>query len=123
MVTGLDPARRVWAPGEIDCYMDLNTDVTYPEILARGYYPQMPWSLYAYGVLPLEREQFCRILTLHVFRRLPFSDLANLLDERLEQGFAFLRTFSPEKILANGQIVRRQWSRSQSHPKWFPKLT
>jgi hypothetical protein len=77
-------------------------DLTVPEVMERGFYPDMPWSLRATAsvMLPLPG----RLLTEDVFQGLPFSQLAGILSARLEDGLARLRQISREDIIARGQI-------------------
>ena len=42
---GVWPRRMVWAREEIDRTIALTMDLTVPEVLERGFYPEMPWSL------------------------------------------------------------------------------
>jgi hypothetical protein len=99
------PFRSVLAHGEIHHCLDLNTDAKFLDILKRGFWPEMPWSLYASaaGVAP---GQPWRILTTALFRRLPFCDLASVLEQRLEEGFSILRQLTLQDVLARGEIPR-----------------
>ena len=99
---GVWPRRRAWAREEIDRALDLVMDLTVPEVMERGFYSDMPWSLRATAsvMLPLPG----RLLNEDVFRGLPFSQLAEVLSARLEDGLAILRKVSREDIIARGQI-------------------
>jgi hypothetical protein len=99
---GVWPRRKAWAREEIDRALDLVMDLTVPEVMERGFYPEMPWSLRATAsvMLPLPG----RLLTEDVFQGLPFSQLAGVLSARLEDGLARLRQISREDIIARGQI-------------------
>src|SRR5690349_6720121 len=49
------PRRRVWRRQEIDRCMDLTMTigvVGVQDVLDRGFYPELPWSLFASGSLP-----------------------------------------------------------------------
>jgi len=100
---GVWPRRKVWARKEIDRTLDLTMDLTVPEVMERGFYPEMPWSLYASAsLLPVSKQ--VRLLSADVFRGLPFSQLAGVLAARFEDGLAMLRGFTREDIIARGQI-------------------
>ncbi len=106
VIDGLEPQRTAWARDELYRCLWLSTDSRPPEILNRGFYPEMPWSLCAYGSSLFTPSRPRRVLTLDLFRRIPFSGLARLLDQRLEEGFAFLRELTLEGVLAKGQVVQ-----------------
>jgi hypothetical protein len=101
-LVGVWPRRKVWARAEIDRTLDLVMDLTVPEVMERGFYPDMPWSLHATAsvMLPLPG----RLLSEAVFQRLPFMQLAEILPARLEDGLARLRQISRDDIIARGQI-------------------
>src|SRR6185503_11121472 len=63
---GVWPRRRVWTREEIDRAIALTMDLSVPEVMERGFYPDMPWSLYADASLPLAHGS--RILMMDVFR-------------------------------------------------------
>src|SRR5260221_4647048 len=73
------PRRRLWAREEIDRCLDLTMDLTLPEFLERGFYPDLPWSLYASASLPLAAAQPMRILKTDIFRGVPHSHLADIV--------------------------------------------
>jgi hypothetical protein len=102
---GVWPRRRVWMRQETDRALDLVMDLTVPEVMERGFYPDMPWSLRATAsvMLPLPG----RLLSEDVFHGLPFSQLAELLSVRLEDGLAILREIKHEDIVTRGQIHGR----------------
>lgn len=93
-------------------------DVPFKTVLARGFFPEMPWSLYAMAKLPFwERgsKPFVPVvipapgkpppvLFFELFRRRPFPELAQMLDKELERGFALLRDVTREDILNKGQV-------------------
>ena len=99
------PRRRVWAREEIDRTLALTMDLTVPEVMERGFHIGMPWSLYASASLPLSLHEPVRILSRDVFRSLPFSQLAEVLEARLADGLALLRRINREDIIARGQIL------------------
>jgi hypothetical protein len=102
---GVWPRRRAWAREEIDRALDLVMDLTAPEVMERGFYPEMPWSLRATAsvMLPLPG----RLLSEDVFHGLPFSQLAESLSARLEDGLAILRKVKHEDIVTRGQVHGR----------------
>lgn len=93
-------------------------DVTFTEVLDRGFYPHLPWSLYATASLPFYTQPPDRrsqvpvtppdlhrpVLTFDLFRRLPFSRMADVLEEQLERGFSILSEVSREDILRKGEV-------------------
>ena len=85
-VSKLFPSRRAREHGEIDRYLDLMTDAKFVDILKNGFHPEMPWSLYARATPSMWPG---RVLTVNVFRGLPFSELAGVLDNGLERGSQF----------------------------------
>ena len=109
------PFRSALAHGEIHRCLDLNTDAKFLDILKRGFWREMPWSLYASaaGVAP---RQPWRILTTALFRRLPFCDLASVLEQRLEEGFSILRQLTLQDVLARGEIARGPSRVFQGYP-------
>jgi hypothetical protein len=109
------PSRGVCARGEIDRYLNLTTEATLAEILKRGFHPEMPWSLYASATPHLATGQQFRILTVDVFRALPFSGLASVLEDSLDQGYSILHGLSLEEVLARGEVP-------QGRPKPFKRF-
>jgi hypothetical protein len=98
---GLYPSRLVWKRDEIDRSLHLQTDWSLPDMIERGFHPDMPWSLYAMAsFLPTVRP--VRILSMEVFRGWPYPELADVLNSRLEDGFATLRAVTPDEIIAKG---------------------
>jgi len=102
---GVWPRRRAWAREEIDRALDLVMDLTVPEVMERGFYPEMPWSLRATAsvMLPLPG----RLLSEDVFHGLPFSQLAESLSAQLEDGLVILRKVKHEDIVTRGQVHGR----------------
>ena len=101
---GVWPRRMVWAREEIDRTMALVMDLTVPEVMERGFYPEMPWSLRAGATLPIASNEPIRILNLDVFTSLQYSQLAGVLEARLEDGRAMLQKVTREDIIARGQV-------------------
>ena len=102
---GVWPRRKVWARTEVDRTLDLITDLTVPEVMERGFYPDMPWTLIASA---LERSPIPgRVLMQDVFHGQPFAQLAAVLAARLEQGFVILRKIKQEDILSRGKVHGR----------------
>jgi len=91
------PSRCARASGKIDHYLHLNPDVTFLRILEKGFYPEMPWALEAKATPPLVPFP---TLTINIFRALPFSALASVLEQRLEQGFSSLQQLTVQDIVA-----------------------
>lgn|ERR1035437_6616512 len=101
---GVWPRRKVWVREEVDRTLDLTMDLSVPEVMERGFYPDMPWSLYATAsvmLLPLESS---RALSEYVFRGLPFSQLAEVLAARLEDGLVILRRITRDDVITKGHI-------------------
>jgi hypothetical protein len=101
---GVWPRRMVWAREEIDRTIALTMDLTVPEVMERGFYPEMPWSLRGGATLPPAADQPIRILNLDVFQGLPFLQLAGVLEARLEDARAMLQKVTREDIVERGQI-------------------
>jgi hypothetical protein len=78
-------------------------DLTVPEFFERGFQPDVPWSLYASASLPVSEDFPSHILSVDVFRHLPFSEIAGVLAARLEDGLATLGSFTREDVLAKGK--------------------
>jgi hypothetical protein len=103
-IVGAWPRRKVWAREDIDRTIDLTMDLTVPQFFERGFQPDVPWSLYASASLPVSEDYPSHILSVDVFRHLPFSDIAGVLAARLEDGLAMLRRFTREDVLTKGKI-------------------
>ena len=102
-IIGVWPRRRVWARQEIYRAIDLTMDLTVPEFFERGFQPDVPWSLYASASLPVSEDFPSHILSVDVFRHLPFSEIAGVLAAQLEDGLATLGSFTREDVLAKGK--------------------
>lgn len=102
-LVGSWPRRKVWVREEIDRCLDLTMESTVSEIMDRGFYPEMPWSLRATASL-MQVNKHARVLSIDVFRGLPFSELAGVLALRLEDGQKLLRGLTREDVVARGQI-------------------
>jgi len=105
---GVWPRRGAWRREDVDRRFDLTMDLTVPEIMERGFSPEMPWSLYVTASTRPADFASARILTADVFRRLPFSSLSDRLATDLESGLATLQTFTPAIINERGQPNRAQ---------------
>jgi hypothetical protein len=104
------PRRRVWRRQEFDRCMDLTMDsgvIGVQDVLDRGFYPELPWSLYASGSLPPGKDTEMHILSHPVFERMPFSQLAEILADSLERGLEILNSMTESGILTQGQKCGR----------------
>ena len=110
------PFRSALAHGEIHRCLDLSADAKLLDILKRGFWPEMPWSLYASAAPRVAPGQLWRVLTTDVFRRLPFCELASVLEQRLEEGFSILRQLTLQDVLARGEIARGPSRVFQGYP-------
>lgn len=107
------PSRSACARGVVDRYMHLTPDTTFVEILKRGFWPEMPWSLYASAYSRMVPGRPFRVLTMDLLRNLPFSDLASVLEPRLEEGYLRLDELTPQDVLTRGEMPR---GRSRAFP-------
>src|SRR5207245_9276670 len=104
------PQRRVWRRQEIDRCMDLHMVigiVGVQDVLDRGFYPELPWSLYASGSLRPGTDSDIHILSRPVFEHVPFSQLSSVLGEGLERGLGILNSMTEIEILTQGEKWRR----------------
>ena len=99
------PRRGMSAREDIDRLMHLTMDLTVAEVMERGFYPEIPWSLHAAATLPIAIGQPTRILNTDVFRGVPYSRLAEVLGKGLEDGFSILRILTREDVITKGEIV------------------
>jgi hypothetical protein len=99
------PRRGMWVREEIDRAMYLCMDLTVPEVMERGFYPEMPWSLRGNASLSPSDVQPNRLLDIYVFCGLPYSSLAEILGKRLEDGLSALRRTTREDVIANGYLI------------------
>jgi hypothetical protein len=105
------PRRRVWRRQEIDRCMDLTMAigiVGVQDVLDRGFYPELPWSLYASGSLPPGRDLDIRILSRPVLERVPLSHVASTLADSLERGLQILNSMTRSEILTRGEKCGRR---------------
>jgi hypothetical protein len=103
-IIGCWPRRKVWARQDLDRVIDLTMDLTVPEFFERGFQPDVPWSLYASASLPVSEDFPSHILSVDVFRHLPFSEIAGVLAARLEDGLTTLGRFTREDVITKGKI-------------------
>ena len=104
------PRRRVWRRQEIDRCMDLTMTmgiVAVQDVLDRGFYPELPWSLSASGSLPPGTDPDIRILSRSVFEQVPFSQVASRLANNLERGLQILNVMTKNEVLAQGEKAHR----------------
>lgn len=118
------PGRELWPNrgalknGKIDHKLALTMDIRFIEMLDKGFFPGMPWSLYAMAAIPFyedasrKRSQAASlppfslrpILTFELFRRRPFSELPETLEKELERAFLMLSEVTREDVLQKGQV-------------------
>jgi hypothetical protein len=99
------PRRGMWVREDIDRCMYLTMDLTVTEVMERGFYPEMSWSLHANATLPITTGQPTRILDTSVFRSVPYSRLADVLGQGLEDGLVALRKLTREDVHTRGKVV------------------
>ena len=102
-IVQLWPRRRVWRRQGIDRSMDLTMDIGVQDVLDRGLYPELPWSLFASGSLLPGSDRDIHILSRPVFEHVPFLRLASILADSLERGLRILNAMTETEILAQGQ--------------------
>jgi hypothetical protein len=99
------PRRGMTAREDIYRGLYLTMDLTVQEVMDRGFYPAMPWSLHANATfMPAEGEP-TRILGTDVFHGVPYSRLAEILEKSLEDGLLILRGLTREDVIARGEVV------------------
>jgi len=104
------PRRRVWRRQEVDRCMDLTMVIGVigvQDVLDRGFYLELPWSLHASGSLRPAIDPDLHILSRPVFDHVPFSRLASVLADGLERGLKILNSMTENEILTQGQ----KWGR------------
>ena len=104
------PRRRVWRRQEIDRCMDLTMTigiVGVQDVLERGFYPELPWSLYASGSLLPGTDPDIHILSRPVLEQVPFSQVASTLADSLERGLQILNSMTKTEILTRGDKYGR----------------
>lgn len=103
------PSRTMLAWDQIPGYLNLTPDGGTPgtrgtlEFLKLGFYPEMTWALRASIIPRALGGQHFGMLSREVFSGIPFSELAGVLEEKLERGFKILRELVTEAIIAKGQ--------------------
>jgi hypothetical protein len=105
------PRRRVSHRQEIDRCMDLTMAigvVGVQDVLDRGFYPELPWSLYASGSLRPGTDPDIHILSRPVLDQVPFSELASTLADALGRGLQILNSMTESEILTRGQKCGRR---------------
>jgi hypothetical protein len=98
------PRRRVSRRQEIDRCMDLTMEVGVQEVLDRGFHPDLQWSLYTSGSLPLDPE--LHILSRPVFEHLSYSRFLPILADSLERGLEMLNRMNEDEIHRHGKKWR-----------------
>jgi len=105
------PRRRVWRRQEIDRCMDLTMTigiVGVQDVLDRGFYPELPWSLCASGSLAPGTDPDIHILSRPILDRVPFSQVASSLAESLQRGLQVLNSMTKSEILTRGERCGRR---------------
>lgn len=124
------PNRMAFAHGTIDRQLVLTMDVPFPELLNRGFWADMPWSLYAIARLPFWSQSPCGksqpqagpaglykpVLTFELFRRTPFLELGKVLEKELERGFSLLSEVNREDVLRKGEVPHNKSVPFRSYP-------
>jgi hypothetical protein len=96
------PRRSMSVREEIDRSIYLVMELTVLEAMDRGFYSDMPWSLEAAASLqgfPVD------VLTTSIFQGIPYSKLAEVLEQKLEEALALLRTQTRVDILSKGEML------------------
>jgi hypothetical protein len=106
-IVQLWPRRRVWRRQEIDRCMDLTMEIGVQDVLNRGFYPELPWSLYASGSLRPDTALDVHIFLRPVFEHVPFFALASVLVDGLERGLQILNGMTETEIRMQGQKLGR----------------
>jgi len=105
------PRRRVWRREEIDRCMDLTMAigiVGVQDVLDRGFYPELPWSLYASGSLLPGTDRDGHILSRPILDQVPFSHVVSTLADSLERGLQILNPMTRTEILTRGEKCGRR---------------
>lgn len=124
------PNRMAWGHGEIEHRLALTTDLTFAEVLERGFHAEMPWSLYAMATIPMLRYSQGKViqvslsppgslhpvLTFELFRRVAFSELSDVLEKQLERGFSMLNEVTREDILQKGEVPKGSLAGFRHYP-------
>jgi hypothetical protein len=96
------PKRRVWCRREIDRVMDLELDIEFQEALDRGFYPDLPLSLYARGfLLPFDPD--VHVLSRPIFQHVPHSRVGSILLDSLNRGVEMLDVVTEAEIFQSGE--------------------
>jgi hypothetical protein len=114
------PRRRVWRRQEIDRCMDLTMTigiVGVQDVLDRGFYPELPWSLYASGSLLPGTDPDIHILSRPVLEQVPFSQVASTLADSLERGLQILNCMTETQILTQGEKCGHSRAEPLSSPR------
>ena len=101
---GVWPRRKVWAREDVDRTLDLVMDLSVSDVMERGFYSEMPWSLCATASLLLPAPDPGKLLSQNIFHALACSELAKVLAARLEEGLLILQKITREDVINRGQI-------------------
>jgi hypothetical protein len=109
--TMVDENRTLWPRRGMTAHEDiyrglyLTMDLTVQEVMDRGFYPEMPWSLHADATFMPARGEPTHILSTDVFSGVPYSRLAEILGKSLEDGLLILRGLTRQDVVSRGEIV------------------
>ena len=84
------------------------------DVLDRGFYPELPWSLFASGSLPPGTDPDIHILSRPLLDQVPFSQLASALADGLERGLQILNSMTESEVLTRGEKCGRRAERGAS---------
>jgi hypothetical protein len=99
------PRRGMWVREDIDRAMYLTMNLTVSEVMERGFYPDMPWSLSTTASLRPTKGQPTQLLQSEIFHALPYSQLTGVLEKSLEDGLTLLRRLTMDDAITKGEIV------------------
>jgi hypothetical protein len=100
------PKCRVSRRQEIDRCIDLEFNVGFQDVLDRGFYPELPWSLYARASLHPGSDPDVHILSRPVFQNVPYTQLASVLKGALARGLQIVNAMTEKEVLADGQTAQ-----------------
>lgn len=104
----------VSAREEIDRCMYLSPCVSFQQLLDRGFYPEMPWSL---DIIASDPDDRVRLLQMSVFKDVPYSRLSEVLPKALEDGLALLQKITREDVIKKGVSVGSRRPTREDHAR------